>query len=304
MPHSTVKPTSMNRSRIQIAKPDILAFFSDQMPSILRERQIAVALTQQRRIWRLAQSTSLAAFIDFLLKSGRLKQHKFEFPHRPETVYTWGDVPAMEMLLSIKPNSYFSHYTALRLHGLTEQVPKFVYISHDRSTEASPNLDITQAAIDESFRLPVRVSKNVVDFEEQRIVLLNSANTGQLGVVDESLQQGEGSAARLRVTGPERTLIDAAVRPTYCGGVAEVAKAYELAKGQVSVNALAAMLPRMKFAYPYHQAIGFYLERAGYRESALDLLRRFPMKYDFYLAHDMVETRYEPDWRLHVPKSF
>lgn len=294
----------MNRSRIQIAKPDILAFFSDKMPPILRERQIATALSEQRRGWRLAQSISLSAFIDFLIKSGRLKQHKFEFPHRPETVYTWGDVPMMEMLLSIKPNSYFSHYTALRMHGLTEQVPKFVYISHDRATEASPNADITQDAIDKAFQSPVRVSNNVVDFEEQRIVLLNSANTGGLGVIDQALQSGEGGVAKLRVTGVERTLIDAAVRPTYCGGTAEVAKAFELAREQLSVNALGAMLTRMKFAYPHHQAIGFYLERAGYRDSQVDLLRRFPMKHDFYLAHDMAETRFEPAWRLHVPRSF
>ncbi|MCX2861983.1 hypothetical protein OOZ63_09040 [Paucibacter sp. PLA-PC-4] len=294
----------MNRTRIQIAKPDILAFFSEVMPPILRERQIASALAQQRKGWRLAQSTTLTAFIEFLLKSGRLKRHKFDFPNRPETVYSWGTPPTMELLLHLKANSYFSHYTALRMHGLTEQVPKLVYISHERSTPPSTGDDITQAAIDKAFRQPARVSQNAVDFGELRIVLLNSANTGELGVVDQEHQQGEGPAAKVRVTSIERTLIDAAVRPTYCGGVAEVAKAFELARGAFSVNALGAMLSKMGFTYPYHQAIGFYLERAGYRDGVVDIIRRFPMKHDFYLTHDMADTRYESAWRLHVPKSF
>ena len=293
----------MNRSRIQIAKQDIMAFFSEEMPPILRERQIATALSQQRRGWRLAQNTTLTAFINFLMKSGPLMRHTFEFPNRPETVYTWGEAPTMEMLLHIKTHSYFSHYTAMRMHGLTEQVPKLVYISHERSTESTPNHDITQEAIDEAFQRPARVSNNAVDFEGQRIVLLNSANTGELGVVEHELQLGGSAAEKVRVTNVERTLIDATVRPTYCGGVVEVAKAFELAKGEFSVNALGAALSKMKFAYPYHQAIGFYLERAGYRDSAIDLIRRFPMKYDFYLTHEMAETRYEPAWRLHVPKG-
>jgi hypothetical protein len=86
--------------------------------------------------------------------------------------------------------------------------------------------------------------------------------------------------------------------------VFEVAKAFELARETLSVNALSAMLKKLNFAYPYHQAIGFYLERAGYRASLLDLLRRFPREFDFYLAHEMSGTRFDKAWRLHVPKGF
>ena len=64
----------------------------------------------------------------------------------------------------------------------------------------------------------------------------------------------------LRFTNLERTLIDAAVRPVYAGGVFEVRKAYQLAKEKVSVNRLAALLQKLNYIYPYHQAIGFYLE--------------------------------------------
>jgi predicted transcriptional regulator of viral defense system len=99
-------------------------------------------------------------------------------------------------------------------------------------------------------------------------------------------------------------LIDATVKPMYAGGVFEVAKAFALAKDRLSVNKLIPMLRRLDFTYPYHQAIGYYLERAGYKSSQLDLVRRLPMEHDFYLTHEMGETRYEPTWRLFVPNGF
>lgn len=296
----------MNRSRLQIAKPDILAFFAQQSAKVFKLREISAFLSAERGGWRLAQSTTVEVFIKFLIKSGELKKHAFEFPQRPETLYVWGTVPLLEMLQHLKAKSYFSHYTAMRLHGLTEQVPKTVYISHERSELSATNAsELTQQAIDEAFRRPARISNNAVEFGDQRIVLLNSAFTGLEGVVPHAAGQGpQDGLAAVQVTNIERTLIDAAVRPAYSGGVYEVAKAFELAKESVSVNALGAMLKRLEFGYPYHQAIGFYLERAGYRASSLELLRRFPMTFDFYLTHEMAETRYDKAWRLHVPKGF
>jgi hypothetical protein len=291
----------MNRSRLQIAKPDIVAFFDDG-PRVLHERQISAALSQQRAGWRLAQSTSVDDFISFLVKSAKLRKHAFAFPNRPETLYVWGEVPLLEMLLELKPHSYYSHYTAMRLHGLTEQVPKVVYLSHERTAAGAPGAELSQDAIDAAFQRPARTSNNAVDHLGQRIVLLNSAFTGELGVVPHTTEQGAGSA-QVRVTNLERTLIDAAVRPAYSGGVFEVAKAFELAKDTLSVNAMGAMLRKMGFAYPYHQVIGYYLDRAGYRKSVIDMVRE-DMHFDFYLTHDMGETRYEPRWRLHVPKGF
>jgi hypothetical protein len=93
------------------------------------------------------------------------------------------------------------------------------------------------------------------------------------------------------------------VRPIYTGGVFEVAKAFELAKEQVSVNGLCAMLRKLNFIYPYHQAIGYYMERAGYRSKQLDLVRSFPMEHDFHLTHGMTDSEYVKQWRLHVPRG-
>ncbi len=46
------------------------------------------------------------------------------------------------------------------------------------------------------------------------------------------------------------------------------------------------------------------MERAGYKSTLLEIFRRFPMEYDFYLANQLGETQYIKEWRLHVPKGF
>ena len=292
-----------DRSRLQIAKPDILAYF-DALPPVIRPKQMMGVLARERSGWRLAQRTTILDFIVFLKKQGKLREHSFAFPHQPETLYVWGELPTMELLLHLKPRSYYSHYTAMRLHGLTEQVPKVLYLSHERSSDMAWSTPLTQSAIDGAFQQPARVSNNAVDFEDWQVLLINSANTDELGVLDHEAQLSSESRVNVRATNIERTLIDAAVRPAYSGGVFEVAKAFELAKEVVSVNAMGSMLGKLRFTYPYHQAIGFYLERAGYRASSLDLIRRFPMEFDFYLSHAMGSTRYVPTWRLHVPEGF
>jgi predicted transcriptional regulator of viral defense system len=97
----------------------------------------------------------------------------------------------------------------------------------------------------------------------------------------------------IRVTNLERTLIDIAVRPFYSGGVHKVLEAYKRAAERVSVEQMATMLQTLDYTYPYHQAIGFYLERSGYYDDAsIKLFHEFPKEFDFYLANGMKSTAY------------
>jgi hypothetical protein len=72
----------------------------------------------------------------------------------------------------------------------------------------------------------------------------------------------------------------------------------------MSVNVLLAILKGLDYVYPYHQAIGFYMQRAGYEESRWGRLKQLDFKYDFYLAHDLRDKVYDSEWRLFYPKGF
>lgn len=295
-------------TRIQIAKRDILSLFEKNLPHVLRLTDIAAALRDHRAFWRLTQRTTLTSFVQFLVENGSLKNVRFTFHNKPVYGYVWGDVPLMEVLLRLVDNSYYSHYTAMRLHGLTEQAPKTIYLSQEKSQNTEPysthDEPFAQDAIDSAFNKEPRISNNQVTHGDVRIVLLTGAYRAMFGVTSSKVNIGDGEDLDLRYTNLERTLIDIAVRPFYAGGVFEVAKAFENAKEKVSVNQLAAMLMRMGFGYPYHQAIGYYLERAGYKSSLVDIFKKIPQERDFYLAYGMTKKIYLKKWRLYIPEGF
>lgn len=288
------------KSRIQIAKRDIVSLFEGYPRRVFSQRDIEKILSENRRFWRLAESTTVNEFLHYMTEHTDLHAVRLAFSNRPVNRYTWREVPLFELVQSLKPEGYFTHYTALHLHALTAQIPKTVYFNIEQRASGGGG-QLTQARIDKAFRRKCRVSKNVATYGDHRIWLLNGQNTGQLGVV--SFQTTDG--ATIRVSSIERTLIDAVVRPVYSGGVFEVARAFEMAHGRFSVNKLVAILRKLDYTYPYHQAIGFYLEHAGgYRQAQVDLLRQFDMEFDFYLAHDMKDTDYNQRWRLFIPKGF
>lgn len=292
-------------SRLQISKSDIIKHFDSIPQRVYRQADIAQILEEKRAFWRLTQSLTVQQFIKYMLEATKLEKLEFGFPSRNELRYIWGQASYFETALTLRPNCYLSHYTAVRLHGLTEQVPKTIYVNAEQTPKPSPNGDLAQGRIDFAFRSAPRVSNNIAELKDIRVCLLNGMHTENLGV-QELNYDGEGPnlAVKLRVTNLERTLIDIAVRPSYSGGVHEVLKAYRNAKETVSVNRLAATLQKLRYTYPYHQAIGLYLDRAGYKHSQLDLLRHLPMEFDFYLTHQMKEKDYIKDWRLYVPKGF
>ena len=287
-------------TRIAIAKPDIAKLFDEHPQKIFDPSGIQRILDENRSFWRLAKNMSYSDFINYLVEKTKLKKQVFNFSYRPIIRYVWGNVPLCELILSLKPNSYLTHYTAVYFHDLTEQVPKTIYVNVEQERKSRPKSALVQERIDAAFKRPTRLSNNIAKYQGWTIRMLNGMHTGNLGVIKMSGPDGE----KLQITDVERTLIDITVRPEYAGGIHEVLKAYRLAKDKISVNRLIATLKKINYIYPYQQVVGFYLEKAGvYTQSQLDLVRRFDMKYNFYLMHGMKDSGYSSQWRLYYPKG-
>ena len=290
------------KKKTGIAKKEVVALFEEQPTRIFTRAALARLLSQSRDSWRSKKHENAESFIKWCLKNTSLRRHDFPLPYRKEVRYTWGAVPLYELVNSLKPGSYFTHYTALSLHELTDQIPKVIYLNNEQAKESVSMGGLNQDGIHRAFKSRQRESRNRTGYEGFTICVVNGRRTGQLGVVKVT---GPDNAS-IQITDLERTLIDAAVRPAYCGGVAEVLGAYREARSQrVSINRLCAYLNRLAYIYPYHQAVGFYLERAGgYTKSQLELLRQFPIQFEFYLTHGMRETAYDEKWKLFFPKGF
>ncbi|MCB0635527.1 MAG: hypothetical protein KDC54_02860 [Lewinella sp.] len=287
-------------SRFSIAKKDIVTFFDNHPSKIFKKQDLSDIYEMNRESWRLAASMYINDFIEEMVKKTKLKEVKLPFPYGKLTLYVYGETSVYQLALALKPRAYFSHYTALAFHQLTEQLPKTLYVTFEQSEKHFERQPLLQKNIDNAFAKKQRVSENHVPYKGYTLYLLNGKHTDNEGVVTiEHPLEGE-----LEVTNLERTLIDIAVRPAYSGGISEVLKAYGNAKEKISVNKLNAMLKRIDFVYPYHQVIGFYMERAGYRDSQLDLLKKHGFKHKLYLAYDMQETAFSETWQLYYPKGF
>jgi hypothetical protein len=242
------------------------------------------------------------AFIEFLLNETQLNHVSLPFPHRQEVRYLWGSVSPFLLALTLRTNSYLSHYTASFLHELTINVPKVLYVNREQLPPRLREDSLDQKAIDIAFRRQQRVSHASASYAGYEITLIESMGIEGTGIIEMEDPFGNGI---LRLTNIERTLIDITVRPNYAGGPYEVLDAYKRASTKVSINRLLAILKAQNYIYPYHQAIGFYLEKSkSYNESIIARVKKMSFRYDFYLMHGMKEMSFSQDWRLYYPKGF
>lgn len=286
-------------TRLRVAKRDIVRAFNSLESKVLSLDQLRRILNENRDFWRLGNIT-LPQFVERMVENTPLREVRLEFPYRPVLRYVWGEVTTFELVQSINKDGYFSHYTAIALHGLTLQIPKTIYFNIEQSVRPGGGM-LEQERIDRVFKGKCRTSSNIAMYGERSICLLNGGNTDRLGVEQRDAPEG---LAQIWVTNLERTLIDATIRPIYSGGVHEVLGAFRAAKDRVSVNKLTATLKKLGYTYPYHQAIGFYMERAGYRESQLSLLQKLPILFNFYLDYGLKDVDFDSRWRIYFPKNF
>ncbi len=299
-------------TQLELAEPRIRDFFDDSRVRVFKRRELESILRANRAYWLLGEHVSVRQFVPFLLETGRLRACRLvgdlravnRRGERYEDIirFTWGELSPYELGLALWAQAYLSHGTALFLRGYTDQVPNTVFINKEQGAKRTATTSaLSQAAIDRAFSHKQRESRYVFHFESWRFVRINGKHSGRLEVGELIGPKDE----HLEVTKTERTLIDAAVRPVYAGGVHQVLDAYKAAKDQFSINVLLATLKKLDYAYPYHQAIGFYLQRAGYPESVLERFRRLGLDFDFYLTHHIAEAerQYDATWRLFHPQG-
>jgi hypothetical protein len=295
---------SMKPKKIEGAQSRIVSFFEQSRQRVFRASELAQILKQQRNAWDAAASMGASAFVEFLLEKTRFRKIEIKPINHPESArvvrYVWQGASPFQMALSLRRAAYLSHATAVFLHGLTEQLPRIVYVNSEQSAKRPRPTELTQDSIHRAFTSKQRQSTFLFQGDDDtQFLLLSGKHTGRLEVSTLNLE-GED----LAVTKLERTLIDITVRPTYGGGVYQVLQSYRAAKDRISVGTLIATLRKLGYVYPYHQAVAFYMKRAGYGEHQYSRLKDLGLEYDFYLAHDMRERDYDPELRVFYPQGF
>lgn len=225
-------------------------------------------------------------------------------PYRAFRRYVIGTASPEELAVSLRPRSYLSHGSALRAHGICGANEDAVYVNQEQGPKSPPRGMLTQQAIDRAFGNRSRASRYVFEYGGTQLVLLAGKHSGNHRVIE---LDRAGIDIALPVTDLPRTLVDVTVRPVYAGGPSAVLKAYRHAVINADPKALVVDLVKtleiLGHIYPYHQAVGFYLERAGLHSIDLDALRERGTHYDFYICNRIETPAYDPNWRVHVPRE-
>ena len=289
-------------SRFQLlkhSKKKIISTLNNYNKNVLTILDLSQILKNNKNSWGIAKVTTNYDFISFLKENKILDEIEIQLPTRLTSRYTFKNATKYEIALSIRKDSYLSHYSALFIFGLTDNVVKNVYTNLEQSKKPqSSKNNLLQGNIDKAFNRPMRTTNNIAMLPKYNVYLLNGKNLRNLEVVDYSFNN-----VVLPVTSIERTLIDIAIRPNYSGGVNEVLKAFKMAKDKFSVNRLVATLKKMNYIYPYHQVIGFYLEKAGYEKSLIKLIDKIEIKHKFYLTYQIKNKEFSNKWNLYYPKD-
>lgn len=285
-----------NKSRFIVAESKIKSFFKNGNRKVYNNEQLSEVLEKNRILWNLAFSMNVNKFIEKLLSSEILSKAEIIFNGliSKKERFLISDATIFQVAVSLVNKSYLSHFSAVYIHGLTNQIPKTIYISFEQSKKHNVDRELEQEAIDSAFLKPQRKSATTTKYEGYTFLLHNGMYSNRSGVY---------SLDDLPVTNIERTLIDIAVRPGYAGGVDSVLDIYKRAVDKISMNKLVATLDTLNFIYPYHQIIGFYLEKAGLDKSKLKVLQERKMLFKFYLTYEMIDKEYNKTWKLYYPKG-
>ena len=153
-----------------------------------------------------------------------------------------------------------SHWSALHHHGLTEQVPRNVFVLTTKGTWIPRSRESKQRQPSGSYA----VGDTTYRFVQVKCDRFFGAEKVWVG------------DARVSVTDLERTLLDGLSMPQHCGDFAEVIHAFQIAKDQLDSRRITEYAVRLGVTTA--KRLGWILEAQGVSSRELEGLAALPIK--------------------------
>ena len=187
-----------------------------------------------------------------------------------------------EIAMALVAPAAISHWSAMSHHGLTEQVPRRVFVL--TTARAVPRLRGKKAMPSEPGYPVGETAFQFVQVKPERFF---------------GIDQVWVNESRISITDPERTLLDGLMAPQYCGDFAEVLHAFERRASKLDVERIINYALKLDAATA--KRLGWILERQGIASDHLELLRARSIKG--YRVLDSSGPRrgpYETRWMIRV----
>ncbi len=165
-----------------------------------------------------------------------------------------------EVAAALVSPAMISHWSALHYHGLTEQIPRDVFVL--TTTDAwipRPRTDRV-----ERFGSGFRAGDTTYRFIQVKPDRFFGGGQWWIGEV------------RVAMTDLERTLLDGLSMPRYCGGFAEVLHAVQVGMDRLNIELISEYAVRLGVTIA--KRLGWVLEAQGVPRSELAMLAELPIK--------------------------
>jgi predicted transcriptional regulator of viral defense system len=169
-------------------------------------------------------------------------------------------VHEFEIAAALVQPAAISHWSAMHLHGLTEQLPRTVFVLTTTGTPI-PKIRGKKAKRKGAGCLIGETAYQFVQVKPERFF-----GTEKVWVGD----------ARVTVTDPERTLLDGLMMPQHSGDFAEVLHAFEERGERLDLKRIIEYALKLDAATA--KRLGWVLERQGVNPTRLEALLNMPIK--------------------------
>jgi len=185
-----------------------------------------------------------------------------------------------EVAMALVSPAAISHWSAMSHHGLTEQVPRRVFVL--TTARAVPRRrDKPEAPVPPGYRVG-ETTYQFVQVKPERFF---------------GVEQVWVNESRVSITDPERTLLDGLMAPQYCGDFAEVLHAFEVRAPKLDLERIIGYALKLDAATA--KRLGWVLERQGIAADRLEPLRSVPIKgYRLLNPGGPHQGPYEARWMI------
>lgn len=150
-----------------------------------------------------------------------------------------------EVAMALVKPAAISHWSALHYHGLTEQIPRRVFV-----------LTTTETSVPRLRGANVRNSDKGYPVGETVYQFVQVKPQRFFGIEEQWVNE-----ARVKITDPERTLLDGLSAPQYCGDFSEVLHAFEARGPKLDLNRIISYA--LKHDAATAKRLGWVLEHQG-----------------------------------------
>jgi predicted transcriptional regulator of viral defense system len=173
-----------------------------------------------------------------------------------------GVTPAheFEVAMALVAPAAISHWSALHHHGLTEQVPRRVFVLTTTETSVPRVRGNKSGHTGDGYPIG-DTTYRFVQVKPDRFFGTEKEWMGE---------------ARVSITDPERTLLDGLARPQYCGDFAEVLHAFEVRGARLNIERIIRYALGLDTATA--KRLGWVLEHQAFTSPAVDRLAALPVK--------------------------